>query len=407
MNLIYKHLWKKIKVIKEPNSNSSWLELFFDLIFVILFNNLINMGVNNFSLYTALSILSMCIFTLQIWLMVSMYLAIVDVYTWKIRISMFIQIILLIILNYALVNYLKNPTLFYIIWIFNMFNRILWLIPIRKQKASFMELISYILIQIALVTVVIIITNIWSFNSNIKQLIYAGVGIFIWILSFIKQIGSQNKTKLKLLEYMKERWGLITLIILAELLISSISGFNNTKSDFINILALIANLFYVFNVWTIYYDQISHIGIKKNCIQIWSSLHILLIFTLTIIGILTRMWIVNENRDLSLTWCWTIFNSLLFYLFAIIRYFSDFESDVVIKKYWNYQKLKQMRVNILLGTLNLVISPLIFIYLPVVFQFGLNTSILLLISNYFATKKYAQLIDQTTKIKSDKGAKIE
>lgn len=389
MKKLLQHLWPKIKLAKEPSTNSTWLELFFDLMYVIIFSSLLNYSVSSNNLWTLFEVITIIIFSLQIWVSVSMYSALVDIMNLKIRLSIFVQIFLLILLNYTITQYSSNSSLFFIIWIINMIYRLLWLIPLKNKQSSFQQLIPYTLVMISIVSLVVIIITCFHVKNNIAHYVYFALAIFIWINSFIKKIGAKNNNTLKLLEYMRERWGLIVLIVFAELLISSINHFNNGVLNIENIITLFFNIFYILNLWTLYFDQISHIGIKKNNIQLWSAMHVLLICNLMIVGISTRIWIDKQLHTSNLTWLWIFLNVSIFYLSAAIRYISAFEQDKITKLFWNTNQTKHIQLNIILGSLYLFIGPFCSHFWPKMFEVGSDISLLFLISNVYIAKQYS------------------
>lgn len=392
MNYFMQYLWPKVKLSKHPSTNSTWLELFFDLMYVIIFSSLLNYTLNSKTLWSVFEIFTIIVFSIQIWISVSMYLAVVNIHNLKIRVSIFIQIFLLILLNYGINTYATNPTLFFIIWIINMLFRLIWLLPLKTKQASFQQLIPYTLVMISIVCVFVISLNLLHFNMKVTRIVYFSLAIIIWLMSFIKKIDAKSDVTIKLLEYMRERWGLIVLIVLAELLISSINHFNKEVFNVNSIVELLLNFFYIINLWTMYYDQISHIGIKRNNIQLWSAMHTLLIFNLTILGIATRIWVDKEIHTLNLSWFWIGANVSLLLLIAFIRNISEFECDSKAKEYWNKQKPKQIKLTLILALVFLITAPLLAHYASWEFNFGLDISLVLLTSNLHTASKLAAFL---------------
>ncbi|MGL4972018.1 MAG: low temperature requirement protein A [Culicoidibacterales bacterium] len=191
--------------------------------------------------------------------------------------------------------------------------------------------------------------------------------------------------------FLNERFGLFTLLILAELLISALLNIQVHDLNAENFILSFLNLVYVFAVWWIYFDQVSHRRIHQSVGRIywWTQAHLLLFFFLSMQGIILRL-IMLQNLQLSL------YNSLFLILVAgilftisLMKQLMTYGSKIpLINVFWKTRYHSLIYWNLGLGLTALCAAPFAY-YLP--FRFVLIFAIILLIlSISYAMKLWAQ-----------------
>ena len=347
-------LFGRLKPLDDPNKNSSFLELFFDLFYVVLISSTLHLFIHKVDKFIIIEVFSITVYLLYFWNMLSWFAQSFDLESMKVRLITFAQMILLILINREISNFAHHPLKFMYIWLALAF---LWQILFftLSRRIDFFKKVFWTRLFIFIVMVILTSINMMHPHMNTSYLYLFGALMILG--SSLYRANDNNKRHLNTVEYITERWGLLILIVLAELLISAVEGYNhikvfNTESVMSFVMSFITIIFF----WTIYFDQINYIGMDRTKEQQWGVLHNLLIVLLIIIGGLMRVWLADGIHSDPMRIAWTISTGLSFIVIGLIRNYSSYEHDEMIREFLLSIKKKQVWLNIWCGIFAIVIG---------------------------------------------------
>lgn len=191
--------------------------------------------------------------------------------------------------------------------------------------------------------------------------------------------------------FLNERFGLFTLLVLAELLISALLNIQVNDLNFDNFILSFVNLVYVFAIWWVYYDQVSHRRIHQSVVQIywWTQAHLILFFFLSFQGILLRIIMLTEDRFSLKNMLFLILVGGILFVISLMKKLMTYGSKVpLINVFWKKQYPRLIYWNMMLGLCACVAAPFaVFIQFRFVLAFA---TLLLILSVSYAMKLWAQ-----------------
>jgi len=282
-----RNIFKKAELNKHSNTKEdrtvSWLELYFDLFFVVVMYYLVHelaydFVVDNLFQYTLMSLSS-----LWLWMSYTYYKEVFQNHGLEIRIFTFFYMIpiasLAVFSSDAMENNLTYYILSYIIarwllslaWMHGTYHN-----PDFKEvwkRLSRWFLISFTLLFCALL-------DIWDSARYIFLL-----ALLVDYIHPVFSIHKQSELWLNL-SRLPERFGLFLIIVIWEIVrwvINTLSNISHITFEYISISILLFALSYA--LWSIYFDYLPEKLVTKNLKKtfIWIYLHVFLIYCLTII----------------------------------------------------------------------------------------------------------------------------
>lgn len=159
----------------------------------------------------------------------------------------------------------------------------------------------------------------------------------IWILAPVLEIGSSLLPSTKKLfatlpiseSHVPERFGLFTIIVLGESVAGVISGLAKQELESISALTAIFGLLITFGIWWIYFDNLigEDLRNKKFDSSTWVYIHLPLLMSITALGIGVEHTIaVDIGHTLETSVIWLVIGSLtiIFSCLAVIHFSMAF-----------------------------------------------------------------------------------
>lgn len=282
--------WQKPRLRRDEelqlNRSTTWLELFFDLVFVVVISRL----AHNFSMH--ISIPNFLVFSFMfipvfwVWNGNTYYAERFESEGLEIRIFTLGTIIpvagMAFFSHHGLEENFVGFALSYLIA--RSINILLWFRTLFHVPEFRATAIRFIIIF--LVAAVLIIVSL--FLAGPLRLIVWGAAVLVDVISPAFTMKPQkNLPKISTSKF-PERFGLFTIIVLGEALIGVINGLSDFK-HLTMVLALygILGLFIGFSLWWIYFDFIARRPPATNptIVLLWVYLHILLTLSMTMTGV--------------------------------------------------------------------------------------------------------------------------
>ncbi len=133
-----------------------------------------------------------------------------------------------------------------------------------------------------------------------------------------------------------ERFGLFTIMVLAESILSTVNGVAEVKDKQPEAwLAFILAILIAFLLWSLYFDMTSEQEAKKSYrhYQYLLLLHFPLLAALSTVGACIRVLLAGINTELSPTLVWMFFASLSVILFSIVGITAIMEEEEEDRSY--------------------------------------------------------------------------
>lgn len=130
-----------------------------------------------------------------------------------------------------------------------------------------------------------------------------------------------------------ERFGLFTIIVLAESILATVSGIAELERKPPGIwAAFILSIFIAFLLWSLYFDMTSEQEAKKGYgnAQRFNFLHFPLLAALSVVGACIKVLLSHSGEMLDATVCWMIcvaLTTILYLVVAITRVMEEHEED--------------------------------------------------------------------------------
>lgn len=338
--------------------NASWIELFFDLVFISglsvlnsqTFKNGFYLNSSRF-LYYAFSFLVIWL----IWLSVTIFSNQFENNSVRHRFILFLNMLSVGLLTLGIENtlsdHLTNQYSFYIVCIIisRMILIYTWNSPNKRRVISHILLLMERLTKIYLS--VVVISTILFINLLFNESSYR-ISIFILILLILFELGavvfviskSQENVSTLHQAHIRERFGLFTMLMLGEMVINALNAFRyNFNFTLLSTITLLLLLFYLFMFWWLYYDQvlIFHFRDQGSSRTFWILFHCFLSLICLLLGPVISGLNGRFGFEQSYFNIFLILNICLFLSLTILHLSLDISS---------YQKPKQ-RVSKLLRLL--------------------------------------------------------
>ena len=307
----------------EKNRHATWLELFFDLIFVVAIGKVTHIlghvHHGHFEPEQVWTFLLLFVPLWWIWSSHTIYANRFDTDSNPHRLATLFMMLLLIVLS-ALIE--KIPEVNYPLVMACYFGirviiSILYISSRRKHddRGKFSARLGFAL----LVSAVISLSSI-LFDPPMRYLV-AYLGIFLDILLPVI-VGSNLKPLPAHTEHLVERLGLLTLILLGESVISLSAGLSNIEWDRYTVMTAITGFIMVCSIWWIYFESFYLLSNKESSMSGHSLIysHLFLFMGLALLANLIRHAILNDIaiRDFQIM---SIIGMALFFLGKQYGYF--------------------------------------------------------------------------------------
>lgn len=317
-----------------PERKVSWLELYFDLFFVVIMYYLVHELSYEFSLSNLFQYTVMFLSSLWLWMSYTYYKEVFQNHGLEIRLFTFFYMIPIASLAVFSSDVMQNNLTYYIIsyLIARAMISLAWL-HWAYHNSDFKQVNNLNKWQIWIFILLILAScNLWGFAIYIFML-----ALILDYIYPLLTIHKQSELGLNL-SRLPERFWLFLIIVIWEIVrwvIYSLSNASEINFEYISISVLLFALSYA--LWSIYFDYLPTKLVTKNIKKtfIWIYLHVLIIYCLTIIwGVLLKFNIDNlitSNPILSLYL--TISTSFFLILMWIIWKVVDWtDADIVQKK---------------------------------------------------------------------------
>ncbi|MGL5977505.1 MAG: low temperature requirement protein A [Erysipelotrichaceae bacterium] len=341
-----KHIWfaRGKQLPSYGTRQSSWSELFFDLMFVAGMSIL---NVQTFSAGLELSLLSFSYYIFSfmslwlIWMSITFYSNQFEVNSIRHRILLFTNITSVALLSIGVEGYLSTyinlQGSFYLL-MFIISRVILKLSWYSMDRSSTMPNILSMTKRLQHIYSITIAINflLLLYLINVDGLVLLGVSIWGGTLIFefiaLNTLFAHSQQKMTTFHHghLRERFGLFTMLLLGEIIISALNGFrNNLTLTFENILLLLVIFLFIFLFWWIYYDQIMTFPFRERgkSRMIWTSFHFF--FALLCLLLSVSIPHLSSNLQLDFFLYHSFISILVIFFFAItlLHLSLDFDTE--------------------------------------------------------------------------------
>ncbi len=318
-----KYYWKgNIEVTNTHKSsrNASWLELFVDLVFVAGFSLLVHGLIETRDLFGLIITILYFLLIWSSWYSTTTYSDLFEQRGILHRSIMFANLVsssfILIPYSSNYEEYLNNESLFIGFTIALISSRIImfltWHNAYKNSYNKFLKLylkgkyLSF-LTSIFLAIIAIFLINITPLFLTFIVFLICINEIILPMLNKDSKINPNNK-KFFNTEHLVERFGLFTMLIIGESILSIINNIQNTKFNIMDIVILFLFFLFIFLTWFLYYEIIMNKGIKNP--NNWILMHIILHFSFLLIAVGINLNLHDMSHG---------FNNFL--LYSLIVYF--------------------------------------------------------------------------------------
>lgn len=320
---------------------ASWIELFFDLMFVATISVLNHQAFADHNVLTLTQLLSYLVGFLSIWLL---WMSMTFFSNWfetnsvRHRLIVFANIVPLGLLTFGittdlqgqvdqqgivyLLSFILARTILLLTW--RSANQSELLKPLREA----LKAIQYVyLFSIFCALVVAAMLIIWQLPMY--------YGLIFWSLSVVVEFialptifaHSQKDVSSLHRGHLTERFGLFTMLLLGEMIIMELTGFRHQSLSLLSVLEMGLGLVVIFGYWWVYYDQVLSTAFRETgrARIIWTTFHF--IFALTTVMISANFEFVTEGLGLEfVTQQWLVIGLLLFFItITVLHYTLDHE----------------------------------------------------------------------------------
>ncbi|MGL5916042.1 MAG: low temperature requirement protein A [Culicoidibacterales bacterium] len=368
--------------------HADWLDLFYDLLFVGLIAILNTTFVTNFTFNGFLQFMVGFLAIWLIWLRNTFYSARARMNDTYHRFFVLFKMGTMMFIGVAAVKLSTHAYLFVLAYIAARLLQLFIYWFTAQTNAHIKKLVwqmtGFYFVWMILLWATFFLPEIWRYVSWIT-LLFIELAI-PWIMVEEYHHDSSIHTP-----FLNERFGLFTLLILAELLISALLNIQVHDLNFENFILSFLNLVYVFSVWWIYFDQVSYRRIHQSVGRIywWTQAHLLLFFFLSMQGIILRLIMLNNTQNSIYNVIFLTLVAGIFFTISLMKQLMTYGSDIPrINVFWKTHYHSLIYWNVSLGFVALLISSITY-FIP--FHFVLIFAIILLVMSIsYAMKLWAQ-----------------
>jgi low temperature requirement protein LtrA len=351
------------------NRHATWLELFYDLVFVVVISQLAHNLKEDFSLYGFLGFLALFIPVWWSWTGAAFYATRFDTDDLGHRILILLQMVGAAALAVNVPDGLGNSSAGFALS-YAAIRIILVLEYMRagrsKSFSSATPLIRRYTRGFLCAAIVWIIS---AFIPPPFRFVLWGIGLVIDFATPIT-VGRLHSQFAPHVSHLPERMGLFTIIVLGEAVMEVITGASDTEFDIYSILILILGLTIPFSSWWLYFDSVDGAPIravrekgKIGVYSLWLYGHFPLVVAITSVGIGIRHIVSNVHLSHSELWlvCGSVALSLvaqgLLHLSSAYYYFySGSDRDFYISRKWATYRIVSAGLILLIPILNIQVS---------------------------------------------------
>jgi low temperature requirement protein LtrA len=362
-------LTKKEDNNNNTNRHATWLELFYDLVFVVVISQLAHNLEQDFSLFGFLGFLALFIPVWWSWTGVAFYATRFDTDDLGHRILILLQMVGAAALAVNVPDGLGNSSAGFALS-YAAIRIILVLEYVRtgrsKSFSSATPLIRRYTRGFLCAAIVWIIS---AFIPPPFRFVLWGIGLVIDFATPIT-VGRLHSQFAPHISHLPERMGLFTIIVLGESVMEVITGASDMEFDIYSILILSLGLSIPFSSWWLYFDSVDGAAIravrekgKIGVYSLWLYGHFPLVVAITSVGIGIRHIVSNVHLSHSELWlvCGSVALSLaaqgLLHLSSAYYYFySGSARDFYISRKWATYRIVSAGLILLIPILNIQMS---------------------------------------------------
>ncbi|SHE53432.1 Low temperature requirement protein LtrA [Seinonella peptonophila] len=311
--------WKKpdLQTDKDPNRKTSWLELFYDLIFVSLIANSSHIFANNLSLQGFRDFIILFTSVWLLWENSTFYNERFEVNDVRHRIFTFCKMIPLALLAYSMHDPLKSQYLLFVCSFLavRMILVYMWLSAGKANASVRAHTIQSSCIHIGSSS--LWIASLFLPNSGKFPLLFIAIAIDYLVslgtLRFTDRLPQISRS------HLPERFGLFTLLVIAEIIMGVISGASSQHQlTWKTGILSIQGLFLAFIIWWSYFDLIIFVSFKQTMINIiiWTRLHLPLTISITCMGT-SMLHLISRTHQSIANYHWLLAGSVSCFLFIL------------------------------------------------------------------------------------------
>jgi low temperature requirement protein LtrA len=374
----------KVLTEKENNNNNNnntnrhatWLELFYDLIFVVVISQLAHNLENDFSLYGSLGFLALFVPVWWSWTGAAFYATRFDTDDLGHRILILLQMIGAAALAVNVTDGLGNDSAGFALS-YAAIRVILVVEYMRtgrsKQYSSATPLIRRYTRGFLCAAVVWIIS---AFLPPPFRFVLWGIGL---VIDFATPITARRLPQFAPhISHLPERMGLFTIIVLGESIIGVVAGVSDVEFDIYSMIMLGLGLSIPFSLWWLYFDSVDGAPIravrekdKIGVYSLWLFGHFPLVVAITSVGVGIRH-IVSNIHGLTLSYSeqWLVCGSValslgaqgILHLSSAYYYFySGSTRNFYVSRRWAIYGIVSAGVILLIPILSIQMSPFLLV----------------------------------------------
>jgi low temperature requirement protein LtrA len=375
----------KVLTEKENNNNNNntnrhatWLELFYDLIFVVVISQLAHNLENDFSLYGSLGFLALFVPVWWSWTGAAFYATRFDTDDLGHRILILLQMIGAAALAVNVTDGLGNDSAGFALS-YAAIRVILVVEYMRtgrsKQYSSATRLIRRYTRGFLCAAVMWIIS---AFIPPPFRFVLWGIGL---VIDFATPIAARRLPQFAPhISHIPERMGLFTIIVLGESIIGVVAGVSDIEFDIYSMIILGIGLSIPFSLWWLYFDSVDGAPIravrekgKIGVYSLWLFGHFPLVVAITSVGVGIRH-IVSNIHGLTLSYSeqWLVCGSValslgaqgILHLSSAYYYFySGSTRNFYVSRRWAIYRIVSAGVILLIPILSIQMSPFLLVYI--------------------------------------------
>jgi low temperature requirement protein LtrA len=285
------HIWwqrPQLRTDEEEDKErkATWLELFYDLIFVAVISQLSHKLSADVSLRGVLGYAFLFVPVWLLWLSSTYYNERFEVYDVRHRIFTFLKMIPIAGLAYSIHDaFGETSGSFAISYIAaRMILIYMWLVAGRRQDALTRKTTERFVIGSS-VSVLLWIISLFV-DGNFRFALW-GLALLVEVVTPFTTVRIQAKMARISHSHISERFGLFTIIAIAETVIAVVNGVAKAGHvTFQNGLIGTLGMIIAFEIWWVYFDHVIYRPFRQSTwvISIWSYLHLPLLIGITAIG---------------------------------------------------------------------------------------------------------------------------